>query len=141
MLIIVHYVQAEVRIAKMVEPDVEEYGHVAAAVGLIPRWHHVDCFVQAMSHLGVSNITANNLTGFGRLKKPDREMLAQKLGGSITTKKTRFNFVVTRTANSYIYSSGKRSAACEETATTSATKKSKLDNEDEKKLKVIKPLM
>ena len=90
MLMIVWNVQGEVRIAKMVEADVEEYGHVAAAVGLIPRWHHVDCFIQAMSHLGVSNITANNLTGFTKLKKPDKEMLAQKLGGSITSKRTRF---------------------------------------------------
>ena len=73
----------------MVEADAEEYGHVAAAVGLIPRWHHVDCFIQAMPHLEVSNITANNLTGFTKLKKPDKEMLAQKLGGSATAKKTR----------------------------------------------------
>ena len=73
----------------MVEPDPEEYGRAAAAVGLIPRWHHVDCFIQAMPHLGVSKITANNLTGFAKLKKPDREMLTQKLGGTVTAKKTR----------------------------------------------------
>ena len=74
----------------MVEPDPEEYGRAAAAVGLIPRWHHVDCFIQAMPHLGVSKITANNLTGFAKLKKPEREMLTQKLGGTVTAKKTRF---------------------------------------------------
>ena len=74
----------------MVEPDPEEYGRAAAAVGLIPRWHHVDCFIQAMPHLGVSKIFANNLTGFARLKKPEREMLTQKLGGTVTAKKTRF---------------------------------------------------
>jgi len=73
----------------MVEPDAAEYGHVAAAIGLMPRWHHVDCFIQAMSHLSVPGITANHLTGFSKLKKPDREILVQKLGGSVTKKARR----------------------------------------------------
>ncbi|XP_065898100.1 poly [ADP-ribose] polymerase 1-like isoform X2 [Dysidea avara] len=109
----------EVRIAKMVEPDAAEYGHVAAAIGLMPRWHHVDCFIQAMFHLGVSGITANHLTGFSKLKKPDREILTQKLGGSVTKKAK----------------SRKRIAVPEETAPAAKKSKSASELEDEKKLK------
>lgn len=70
--------QGELRLAKVMEPDAESN---APAGVPIPRWHHVDCFVESRESLGVdSTITAESFSGFTKLKKEDKELVKSKLG-------------------------------------------------------------
>eukprot|EP00117_Sycon_ciliatum_P025830 scpid32102/ scgid21352/ Poly [ADP-ribose] polymerase 1; NAD(+) ADP-ribosyltransferase 1; Poly[ADP-ribose] synthase 1 len=73
----------EVRIAKMDDPDPDAmYGHG----NLIPRWHHVECFVKRRAEIDVSeDVSADMLTGFKQMKKADQEMLTKSLGGPVKT--------------------------------------------------------
>ncbi len=68
-------VQDEIRIAKMLqpEPDQKKFG------GLIPAWHHVDCFLDNMDDLDAVGVTADELSGFTKLKKEDKDELLSKL--------------------------------------------------------------
>ena len=54
--------------------------------GLIPSWHHVDCFLEALSELDAEGVTAEELSGFTKLKKEDKDELkgkfAAKSGGA-----------------------------------------------------------
>jgi poly [ADP-ribose] polymerase len=71
----------------MMEPSLESSAPMG--VGLIPRWHHVDCFVNERENLEVdSSITAECFTGFKKLKKEDQDMLKKKLGASKDKKKS-----------------------------------------------------
>ena len=60
------------------EPD----GESNAPAGVpIPRWHHVDCFIESRESLEVeSSVTAESFTGFSKLKKVDKDLLKSKLG-------------------------------------------------------------
>lgn len=64
----------------MEEPDEDE--PYAYGGQLIPRWYHVDCFIDDRADLH-NEITADMLTGYKHLKKPDQEMLAKKFGGTV----------------------------------------------------------
>lgn len=60
------------------EPDAES----SAPAGVpIPRWHHIDCFIENRDFLEVdSSVTAESFTGFTKLKKEDKDLLKSKLG-------------------------------------------------------------
>ena len=68
--------QGEVRVAKMKEADPEERGGYS---GLIPSWHHLECFLERLQELEAEGVSAEELSGFTKLKKPDKEMVAKKL--------------------------------------------------------------
>ncbi|XP_031566693.1 poly [ADP-ribose] polymerase 1-like [Actinia tenebrosa] len=79
--------KGELRLAKMMEPSAES--NAPMGIGLIPRWHHVDCFVEECENLEVdSSITAECFTGFNKLEKTDQDMLKKKLGASKDKKKS-----------------------------------------------------
>ena len=67
----------EIRIAKMEQPDPTEQTYA----GLIPRWHHVMCFLERLSELEAEGVTAEELSGFTKLKKDDQKDLKKKLVG------------------------------------------------------------
>ena len=72
------YLQGELRLAKVMEPDAESN---APAGVPIPWWHHVECFIENRESLGVeSSVTAESFTGFSNLKKEDKDLLKSKLG-------------------------------------------------------------
>lgn len=60
-----------------------EDSNAPAHLGLIPRWHHVDCFVKERSNLDVdSSVSADCFTGFSLLQKEDKDLLKKKIGVS-----------------------------------------------------------
>lgn len=66
-----------------------EESNAPMGIGLIPRWHHVDCFVEEREDLEVdSSITAECFTGFNKLEKADQDTLKKKLGASKEKKKS-----------------------------------------------------
>lgn len=101
----------------MMEPS--EDSNAPMNIGLIPRWHHVDCFVKERANLEVdASVTADRFTGFSQLEKKDQDVLKKKLGANKVTK-------------------GKKRKVEEE---EKPPKKQKTDEEEaeEKALKVIK---
>ena len=66
------------RVAKMEQPDPTEraYG------GLLPRWHHVDCFLERAAELEADGVAAEELSGFTKLGKEEQKELRGKFGGS-----------------------------------------------------------
>jgi len=66
--------QDEVRIAKMEEPDPTEYKFP----GLLPSWYHVECFLEHLVPLGAEGVGVDELTGFSKLKQPDKTELNKK---------------------------------------------------------------
>ena len=46
--------------------------------GLIPSWHHVDCFLDALEELDAEGVSAEELSGFTKLKKEDKDELKEK---------------------------------------------------------------
>ena len=70
--------KGEVRVAKMELPDPTEraYG------GLIPRWHHVACFLERAAELEAEGLSAEELSGFTKLKKEDQKDLKAKFPGA-----------------------------------------------------------
>lgn len=70
--------QGEVRVAKMEQPDPTE----RAYAGLIPRWHHVACFLERVEELEAVGVAAEELSGFSKLKKEDQKELKSVFRGS-----------------------------------------------------------
>ena len=68
--------QGEVRVAKLEEANPEERG---SFVGLIPAWHHLECFLERLEELEAQGVLPEELSGFTKLKKPDKEMVAKKM--------------------------------------------------------------
>ena len=66
--------QDEIRIAKMVQSEAGE----KKFSGLIPSWHHVDCFLDALADLDAEGVAATELSGFTKLKKEDKDDLKEK---------------------------------------------------------------
>lgn len=76
--------QGELRLAKVMEPDADSN---APAGVPIPWWHHVDCFIENSTSLGVeSTVTAESFSGFTKLKKEDKDLLKSKLGSGVGKK-------------------------------------------------------
>lgn len=72
----------------MMEPTIDS--NAPMNVGLIPRWHHVDCFVRERPNLEVdSSVTADCFTGFSQLENKDQDLLKKKLGASKVNKTTK----------------------------------------------------
>ena len=69
--------KGEVRVAKMEAPDPTE----RAYAGLIPRWHHVTCFLERASELEAEGVAAEELSGFSKLKKEDQKQLKTQFPG------------------------------------------------------------
>ena len=59
----------------MEEADPEERG---GYIGLIPAWHHLGCFLERLEELEAEGVTAEELSGFTKLKKVDKEIVAKK---------------------------------------------------------------
>lgn len=70
--------KGEVRIAKMEQPDPTE----RAFTDLIPRWHHVACFLERATELDAEGLAAEELGGFSKLKKEDQKELKTKFRSS-----------------------------------------------------------
>ena len=49
------------------EPDKVKFG------GLIPTWHHVDCFLDNLDSLDAVGVAPEELSGFTKLKKEGKE--------------------------------------------------------------------
>lgn len=76
--------QDEIRIAKMLEPEPDQkFG------SLIPAWHHVDCFLDNVDDLDAVGVAADELSGFTKLKKDDKDELLSKLKPKAASKKKR----------------------------------------------------
>ncbi len=58
----------------MVQPEADK----AKFGGLIPSWHHVDCFLENLESLDASGVTAEELSGFTKLKKETKDELKTK---------------------------------------------------------------
>ena len=58
----------------MIQPEAGE----KKFTGLIPSWHHVDCFLEALAELDADGVTAEELSGFTKLKKEDKGELKEK---------------------------------------------------------------
>ena len=58
----------------MEEPDPTEYKFP----GLLPSWYHVECFLEHLVPLGAEGVGADELTGFSKLKQPDKTELSKK---------------------------------------------------------------
>ena len=71
--------KGEVRVSKMEAPDASERGYGA---GLIPRWHHLTCFLERATELEAECLVAEELSGFTKLKKEDQKELKSKFRGS-----------------------------------------------------------
>lgn len=69
--------KGEVRVAKMEPPDPTE----RAFAGLIPRWHHVTCFLERAAELEAEGVLAEELSGFSKLKKEDQKELKTSFPG------------------------------------------------------------
>ena len=65
----------------MVESDPSEH---AGYAGVIPSWHHVECFLEHLDDLDASGVSAQEISGFTKLKKPDKDELAKKLPAAKT---------------------------------------------------------
>lgn len=46
--------------------------------GLIPSWHHVDCFLDSLEELDAEGVSAEEVSGFTKLKKEDKDELKEK---------------------------------------------------------------
>ena len=46
----------------------------------IPRWYHVDCFMENREKLMATSLMANNIEGYKLLKKDDKVLLEDQLG-------------------------------------------------------------
>lgn len=62
------------------EPDQTKYH------GLIPAWHHIDCFIDHLEDLDAVGVAADELSGFTKLKKEDKEELLKKLAPKAANK-------------------------------------------------------
>jgi poly [ADP-ribose] polymerase len=98
------------RVAKMEEPDPEEYGFSGER---IPRWHHYSCLKK---ELMVGGLTADMIPGFKQLKKADKDTMNEDLGTAVASGK-------------------KRGAGGIEETDAPAGKKSKEEKKEEKQLK------
>ncbi len=47
--------------------------------GQLPTWHHVECFLERLEELDAVGLAAEELTGFSKLKKADKDELSSKL--------------------------------------------------------------
>jgi hypothetical protein len=54
------------------EADKSKFG------GLIPSWHHVDCFLDNLSSLDADGVTVDELSGYVKLKKEGKDELKEK---------------------------------------------------------------
>ena len=54
------------------EPDQVKFG------GLIPSWHHVDCFLENLASLGAEGVSPDELSGFTKLKKDGKDEIRKK---------------------------------------------------------------
>ena len=74
--------QDEIRIAKMIQSETGE----KKFSGLLPSWHHVDCFLDALADLDAEGVSVEELSGFVKMKKEDKDELKEKFeaktGGS-----------------------------------------------------------
>lgn len=71
--------KGEVRVAKLEQADPSEHGQYA---GLVPKWHHVACFIDRWAELDAEGVAAEELSGFTKLKKEDQQELRGKFGGT-----------------------------------------------------------
>ena len=128
------------------EPEPEK--HFA---GLIPAWHHVDCFLDNLDELDAVGVVADELSGFTKLKKEDKDDLKTRFkskGGGTKEKKKGLvlvcssmkmepvscpNFLNVHNTNS----SKKRKV--DEDSQPLAVKKSKEEAKEEKAMKVSVP--
>ena len=58
----------------MIQPEAGE----KKFTGLIPSWHHVNCFLEDLAELDAEGVTAEELSGFTKLKKEDKDELKEK---------------------------------------------------------------
>lgn len=54
--------------------------------GPIPEWHHVECFLENRESLDAASVKAEELTGFSKLKKADKDELKQKFSETVVGK-------------------------------------------------------
>lgn len=57
--------------------------------GKVPRWYHLDCFMEKREELQASNLSANSLEGYSSLKKADKDVLDKQLGTAKVTKRSK----------------------------------------------------
>ena len=58
----------------MLEPEADK----GKFMGLIPSWHHVDCFLDALESLDAMGVGPEELSGFTKLKPEVKEELKEK---------------------------------------------------------------
>lgn len=58
----------------MLEPEPDK----VKFAGLIPSWHHVDCFLENLASLEAEGVSPDELSGFAKLKKEGKDELKQK---------------------------------------------------------------
>ena len=75
--------KGDIRVAKMEQPDLTQTNYS----GLVPHWHHVECFLERAEELGAGGVSAAELSGFSLLEKVDQTELKTKLGGGDSGKK------------------------------------------------------
>ena len=120
-LILFSFLQGEIRLAKLMEPGPES--SAPSGIGSIPRWHHVDCFIENREELEVAqSVTAQSFTGFKQLKKEDQKMLQEELGSSSVKKASKGK---------------KRKGQADEEAVPKKVKKTAEEEEEERQLKVL----
>merc|ERR1712226_277081 len=65
-----------VRISKLGFPDEAK----KKGVGRVPRWRHVDCFIVARSEIDATELVADQIPGFEKLKDEDQKEVVSKFG-------------------------------------------------------------
>lgn len=54
------------------EPDKKKFG------GLLPSWHHVDCFLDNLNSLDAEGVAPEELSGFTKLNPEGKDELKEK---------------------------------------------------------------
>ena len=55
----------------------------------LPRWYHVECFMDNREILAATNLLANNIDGYSSLKKADKDSLEKQLGKVKASKRSK----------------------------------------------------
>ena len=67
--------------------------------GFIPAWYHMQCFLGQVEELDAAGVSAQELSGFSKLKESDKSELTKKFG----TKTTARGYVIHRHACMHVH--------------------------------------
>ncbi len=63
----------------MIQPDVDQI----KVAGLIPSWHHVDCFLENLEELDAESVAPDELSGFAKLKADGKQEVKDKFEAKV----------------------------------------------------------